>query len=130
MKKTVRNILIGSGAFALTVAAVSALSYNITKKLVKVALDREEPKATKKSQEKLVGSETFFKNIEERNTYDFYNDSDFIFAVAAGCGFAVASGKYCCKHCNAKQKCKDFFHKLCLLKIGILVFLIEGSSFD
>ncbi|MBE6701250.1 MAG: alpha/beta hydrolase [Ruminococcaceae bacterium] len=103
MKKTVRNILIGSGAFALTVAAVSALSYNITKKLVKVALDREEPKATKKSQEKLVGSETFFKNIEEMgpSVEKLKNSSLEVIEIEASDGERLVGHFYRCE--NAKR---------------------------
>lgn len=49
MKKKTRNILIASGAAAVTLAAVGAVSHAITTYLVKVALDREVPKTIKKS---------------------------------------------------------------------------------
>lgn len=59
----------------------------------------------------------FFKYVEERNTEDFYYDSNFVFVVAFGCGVVSASGKANCEHCYAKQNCKDLFnsHKQCLL---------------
>lgn len=56
MKKNTRNILIGIGAAAAGIGVLTALSYSITKKLMKIAMDRETPKAMKKSKEKLAGS--------------------------------------------------------------------------
>lgn len=43
MNKTVKKIIIGSGITASALAAAGAVSYIITNKLVKVALDREDP---------------------------------------------------------------------------------------
>ena len=49
MNKTVKKIIIGSGITASALAVAGAVSYIITNKLVKVALDREDPLKMKKS---------------------------------------------------------------------------------
>lgn len=56
MKENTKKVLIGSGIAAAGAAAVTALTYKLTKSLVKIALDREQPKAPKKSQNLLSGS--------------------------------------------------------------------------
>lgn len=61
MKDNTKKVLMGFGFAACAVAAVSSVSYYITKHLVEVALDREEPKAIGNSKERLTGN----KNIEE-----------------------------------------------------------------
>ena len=49
MKKKIRNILLGTGIAVSGCAAYVAMSYSFTKKFVKIALDRETPKTSKKS---------------------------------------------------------------------------------
>ena len=68
MKKSTRNVLIGSGVVAAGITAVTAVSYGVTKKLVEVALDREQPKASKKSENMLSGSAGQLKQFEEELT--------------------------------------------------------------
>lgn len=59
MKKGIKNTLIGSGIAVSAVAAITTVSYSITRRLLKLAMDREEPKAMTKGKEKLMGSEEF-----------------------------------------------------------------------
>lgn len=61
MKKSTRNILIGSGVVAATVGAVTAISYTLTRKLLTAAMDREEPPILVKGRDRLSG------NTEEYN---------------------------------------------------------------
>ena len=66
MKKSTRNVLIGLGATAVGIGTVAAVSYSITKELLKIAMDRETPKSMGKckgngkgmgmDKEKLAGS--------------------------------------------------------------------------
>lgn len=65
MKKSTKNILIGSGIAVTGFAAVTAISRKFTGKLVKVALDREQPKVTQRAKEKLSGSIEQAKQFEE-----------------------------------------------------------------
>lgn len=55
MSRKMQKVLIGLGAAASCAAAVGVVSYNTTKKFVKIAMDREEPKAMQKEQERLSG---------------------------------------------------------------------------
>ena len=55
MKKSTRNVLIGVGITAVGIGAVTAVSYSITKKLLKIAMDREEPEIMTKNKGKLTG---------------------------------------------------------------------------
>lgn len=57
MKKYIKNILIGSGIAVAAVMSISAVSYSITRRLLKIAMDREEPKVMAKGKEKLMGTE-------------------------------------------------------------------------
>ena len=68
MKKVVKNVLIFSGIAAAGITALTAVSCFITKKLVKIALDREQPKAPKKSEKRLTGSAGQMKQFEEMLT--------------------------------------------------------------
>lgn len=65
MKKSTKNILIGSGIAVTGFAAVTAISRKFTGKLVKVALDREQPQVTQRAKEKLSGSIEQAKQFEE-----------------------------------------------------------------
>lgn len=56
MKKSTKNFLIGSSIAAAGIAAVTAVSCKLTEKMVKIALDREQPKAPKKAGNMLSGS--------------------------------------------------------------------------
>ena len=56
MKKKGKKILIGSGIVAAVTAAATAASYGVTKILMNVALDRNQPKASEKSKKKVSGS--------------------------------------------------------------------------
>lgn len=57
MKKTTRNILIGAGATVVGIGAITTVSYSITKKLLKIAMDRETPEVLKQKREKITGTE-------------------------------------------------------------------------
>jgi len=56
MKNTTKKVLIGTAAAATGAAVTGALTYAVVKKLVSVALDREQPKNYAQSQRKLSGS--------------------------------------------------------------------------
>lgn len=56
MKKSTRNILIGSGIAVAGVAALGAAYHYTTKYLMKLALDREGPKSAAKDKEKMMSS--------------------------------------------------------------------------
>ncbi len=55
MKKSHKALLIGTGILSLGTTAFAFVSYSLTKKLVKVALDREPPKASVKSRFRISG---------------------------------------------------------------------------
>lgn len=55
MQKNTKRALIASGAVAAAAATAGIVAHNTTKYLVSVALDRQAPKSTKKSREKLSG---------------------------------------------------------------------------
>lgn len=57
MNQKAKKILMGSGIAAAGLAAFTAVSCKLTGKLVNVALDREQPKATQKSKKILSGSQ-------------------------------------------------------------------------
>lgn len=68
MKKGTRNALIGSGIAAAGLTAVGTASYTVTRMLMQVALDREEPGILVKGREKLTGSggrEGFFSAVDQ-----------------------------------------------------------------
>lgn len=56
MKKSTRNILIGSGVAVVGAAALGAAYHYSTKYLMKLALDREGPKSAAKDKEKMMSS--------------------------------------------------------------------------
>lgn len=56
MNKAAKNTLILTGAAAAFGAAVAAVSYAAMKTLVKIALDREQPKVSQKSRDRLSGT--------------------------------------------------------------------------
>lgn len=67
MKKSTRYILIGAGVTAAGIGAIAAISYNITKKLLDLAMDREEPAIIAKSRSRLTGSAKkaeFFQQVD------------------------------------------------------------------
>lgn len=68
MKKSTRNLLIGSSAVAAGIAAVTAASCKVTQKLVRIALDREQPKVPQKSGNRLSGSAGQTKQFEKTLT--------------------------------------------------------------
>ncbi len=65
MNKSIKRILIGAGAFTAGAAAVAGLTYKVTKEMMKVALDREQPKANEKAQHRLSGSKGQEDTFEE-----------------------------------------------------------------
>lgn len=72
MKKRTKTLLIGTGAVALGMTAVGALSYTLTNYLVKIAMDREPPKVKNmdKAKEQLRGFEdvdSFYANLEKNS---------------------------------------------------------------
>lgn len=67
MKRS-RKLLIGAGAAAAGVGAVTAISYKLTKKLLNVAMDREMPRGIYQNKEKLYGSteiKAFLSELDE-----------------------------------------------------------------
>ena len=56
MKKSTRNILIGSGIVAAGAAAIGVAYHYTSKYLMKLAFDREGPKSAAKDKEKLMSS--------------------------------------------------------------------------
>ena len=65
MKKSARYILIGAGVTAAGIGAIAAISYNITKKLLGLAMDREEPAIIAKNRSKLTGSAEMAKFLQQ-----------------------------------------------------------------
>ena len=65
MKKSTRNILLGTGLIAAGAAAVSAISYRLTQTLVKVALDRKQPKLSSIKHAQISGAIPDPKVLEE-----------------------------------------------------------------
>ena len=65
MKKKIKRILIGASAFTAGAAAVVGLTYKVTKEMMKVALDREQPKVNEKVQNKFSGSKGQENTFEE-----------------------------------------------------------------
>ncbi len=65
MKKNKKNFLLGTGLALGSIAAISSISYLITKKLVTVALDREAPKTNPSSMKLLTGD----SKIEEKMSF-------------------------------------------------------------
>lgn len=65
MKENKKKILIGTGVAAAGVAAATAVSYTMMKKLVDIALDRKTPKASERSKQRLSGS-TEVKKLMDR----------------------------------------------------------------
>lgn len=63
MKKSAKNFLIASG-IAVGIAAFGALYHSTAKKLIKIALDREEPKSMSKGRKKLTGSKEMSEIME------------------------------------------------------------------
>lgn len=62
MKKNKKNFLLGTGIALGSIAAISSISYFITKKMVTVALDRQAPKSSPVSMKLLTGD----ANIQEK----------------------------------------------------------------
>ena len=56
MNKTTKNTLIIAGAASALGAAAAAVSYAAMKSLVKIALDREQPKIYEKQKARLSGA--------------------------------------------------------------------------
>ena len=68
MNKAMKNTLIWAGAAAAVGAAAAAVSYAAMKSLVKIALDREQPKVYQKQKARLSGTggqQELFKGLSE-----------------------------------------------------------------
>ena len=68
MNKAMKNTLIWAGAAAAVGTAAATVTYVTMKSLVKIALDREQPKIYQKQKEKLSGTggqQELFKNLAE-----------------------------------------------------------------
>lgn len=65
MMKTAYKILIGAGAAAAGIAATATLSYTITKKMMKIALDRQPSKIPERAQRRVSGTKNQGKNRQE-----------------------------------------------------------------
>ena len=68
MKKRTRNILIGTGVTVAGIGAVTAISYHLTKKLLNLAMDREEPAIMTKNKNKVTGSKEMNEMMEALDT--------------------------------------------------------------
>lgn len=68
MNKNIKNFLIGSGIVVTGIVSVAALSCKLTQKLVKVALDREQPKAAQKTGNRVSGGIGQAKQFEKELT--------------------------------------------------------------
>lgn len=65
MKKKMKPVLIGVSAFAAGAAAIAGLTYKVTKEMMKVALDRKQPKVNEKAQNRFSGSKGQENTFEE-----------------------------------------------------------------
>lgn len=63
--KKLSKLLIGASAVLAGVTAAAAASYTVTKSLVKIALDREEPKIYQKARKRITGMENTAQLLEE-----------------------------------------------------------------
>lgn len=63
MKKSTKNMLIGAGIATAGAAVACLLHHYSTKYLMKLALDREGPKSTKKAKEKMMSSGDMSKTV-------------------------------------------------------------------
>jgi len=63
MKRTTKNLLIGSGIAIAGLAAIGVLHRASAKALMKVALDREEPKGMEKEKNRIAGSSEYSEMI-------------------------------------------------------------------
>ena len=68
MKKRTRNILIGTGVTVAGIGAVTAISYKLTKKLLNLAMDREEPAIMTKNKKKVTGSKEMSEMMQALDT--------------------------------------------------------------
>lgn len=57
MKKSQKNVLIGSGIAAGVVSAAAAISHGVTKKLVSIAMDRPTPEVSEKAATAVTGTD-------------------------------------------------------------------------
>lgn len=75
MKKSTKKILIGSGVVMGAITAASAVSYAITKKLVGIALDRNENEITASSKKQISGNPEIseFAKVRENATEKLEN---------------------------------------------------------
>ncbi len=69
MKKTTRNVLIGTGVAAASAAVCGVMSYSMTKNLMEIALDRKEPKNISKGRELISGVKGFSEVASELQTF-------------------------------------------------------------
>ena len=68
MKNAIKKIIKMSGITVSSMAAAAFTAYVTTKYLVRIALDREEPKAMKKAENLISGSQSsneFLKELKE-----------------------------------------------------------------
>ena len=66
MNDRMRSVLVGAGAAAFTMAAVSTTAYAVSSQLLRLALDREAPKLIEKSRQKISGEDESFARILQR----------------------------------------------------------------
>lgn len=65
MKKGIKNIVIGAAAAAAVVGAVSAASNALTKYMVKMAMNREQPRGTDKNRVRISGDKKLAEIMEQ-----------------------------------------------------------------
>lgn len=65
MEKKIRNSLIGSGVVVAGFGVLAAASYTVTKKLMRMAMDRNESKLIAKKRSKIMGHERLCEFAEE-----------------------------------------------------------------
>lgn len=56
MKKSKKNMIIGSGIAAGAVSAAAAISHGVTRKMASIAMDRPEPKVSERAAERVTGT--------------------------------------------------------------------------
>lgn len=103
MRQNMKKILIGSGAVVGMVAAVGAISYTITRKLVNLALDRNEDGTMEKSKKYFSGGQSIstFKEEQEKAAKKLENSSFDTVVITAQDGIKLVGHLRLCK--NAKR---------------------------
>ncbi len=101
MKKRTRNLIIGAGLTAVGIGTATAISYNLTKKLIKIAMDRELPEAMVKKREKLTGANgdySEFNTALEQGAKKLANSNCEQISINSHDGIKLAGHWHGCEH--------------------------------